>query len=188
MLLNLLPSRLHQPNCRFACVALCVSVCLWDKCACVLSVRLHRQASKPFGEWRIEGFRVWQGEEEWGPASSAAATQCRMAAAWMHAQLIALIAYGAGSEKTVCICVGWVSILCGMCACAGVWMWAWVFCLCTCCGHNWILWPLIFIAAPVSCQFMTQIELCNVPQEELRHAFVRMCVYVVKEVRGGGYT
>lgn len=113
MLLNLLPHPLPSgPTNQI--VALNVSVCVCDKCACVLSVRLHWQASKPFGEWRVEGLRVWQGEQEWGRATRVAATQCRMAAAWIHAQLIALIAYGAGSEKTVCVCmcVGWVSILC----------------------------------------------------------------------------
>lgn len=125
MLLNLLPhplpSRSHKPNRRFACVALYASVC--DKCACVLSVWLHWQASKPSGEWRVEGLWVWQGGQEWGRATRVVETQCRMAAAWMHAQLIALIAYGAGSEKTVCVCVWdeylfyvvWVRVL--VCGC-----------------------------------------------------------------------
>lgn len=70
-------------------------------------------------------------------------------------------------ERAVCVCAISVYFMCACVrACAFVWVCAWVFCLCTCCGHNWILWPLIFIAASVSCQFMTQIELCNVPQEE----------------------
>lgn len=78
---------------------------------------------------------------EYDKGEGVGASQCRMAAAWMHAQLIALIACGARGERerAVCVCVCAISVY-FMCACvracAIVWVCAWVFCLCTCCGHN----------------------------------------------------